>query len=171
MIECRDAGRLRSAFLALELDHTMEAEVRSHVAACDRCRAELAEADAAVAFALRLPELDVREDESFVSGVLAGIHQRRIEGRVVHRRRGILAAAAGLLLAVLGGWALLRDREAVSPAAVAEHLRQAPAAVEPAFVEVEGEGVRLYQLDTAPPEAGRPDGVRVAFIVDPQLEL
>jgi len=171
MIECRDVGRLRSAYLALELDHASEAEIRSHVTGCDRCRAELAAADAAVGLALRLPEIDVREDESFVSGVLAGIHQRRIEGRVVHRRRGVLAAAAGLLLAVLGGWALLRDRGAATPAEVAAQVRRAPAAVEPAFVEVEGEGVRLYQIDAATPDATRPEGMRVAFIVDPQLEL
>jgi len=171
VIECRDVALLRSAYLALELDRAGEAEFRAHVAGCDGCRADLASADAAAALALRLPAPEVAADETFVAGVLAGIHQRRIEGRVTHRRRGALAAAAGLLLAILGGWALLRDREAVHPAAVAVRSAVAPATVEPAFVEVEGAGVRLYQMDATSPDSARQDGPRVAFIVDPQLEL
>ena len=120
-----------------------------------------------MAFALRLSEIDVPEDATFVSEVLGGIHQRRVESRLGHRGRGALAAAAALLVAILGGWALLRDRGMVQPADVAAGLQPAPSVVvESAFVEVEGAGVRLYQLDATPQDA-----VKVAFIVDPQLEL
>ena len=167
MIECREVSRLRGAFLALELDRGREAEVRGHILECSACGAELAAVDMAAAFALRLGEIDVPEDATFVSEVLGGIHQRRVESSLIHRRRGTLAAAAALVVAILGGWVLLRDRGTVQPADVAARLRPAPAAVvESAFVEVEGAGVRLYQLDATPQ-----DTVQVAFIVDPQLEL
>ena len=168
MIECREVTRLRGAYLAFELDSAREVEVRSHLVVCVACCAELAAVDAAAAFALRLGEIDIPEDPTFVAEVLGGIHQRRVEGGLIHhRRRGALAAAAALTVAILGGWALLRDREAVQPADVAARLRPAPVvAVEPAFVEVEGDGVRLYQLGATPQQT-----TRVAFIVDPQLEL
>jgi hypothetical protein len=167
VIDCREVTRLRGAFLALELDRVSETEVRGHLAECASCRAELAAVDAAAAFALRLGEIDVPEDASFVSEVLGGIHQRRVERGLIHRRRGALAVAAGLIVVVLGGWALLRDRGAVQPPDIAAGPRSAPVVVvEPAFVEVEGEGVRLYQFDRTPQDASQ-----VVLIVDPQLEL
>ena len=172
MMECREAVRLLSAYLALELERPREAEVRSHLESCGECRDALAAADPAAAFALRIGALTVPEDPAFVSGVLAGIHQRRVEGRLVHRRGGVLAAAAALLLAVLGGWALLDGRlqPQPRPGAVAERVVAAPA-VEPAFVEVEGDGVRFYELvGPSQAESGQA-AVKVAFIVDPSMEL
>ena len=122
MMECRETVRLLGDYLALELERSREAEVRSHLESCGTCRDALAAADPAAAFALRIGALTVPEDPAFVSGVLAGIPQRRVEGRLVHRRGGVLAAAAALLLAVLGGWALLDGRLQPRPGAVAERV-------------------------------------------------
>jgi hypothetical protein len=170
MTECREVARLRGAYLALELERSVEAEMRAHLAVCEVCRAELAAADPVASLALQLGALDVPEDPTFVSGVLAGIRQRRVEGRLVHRRRSAFAAAAALVIAILGGWALLRDRGVEHQAALAERT-DAAAVAEPAFVEVEGKGVRLYQLGTAARDAAGRETLKVAFIVDPQLEL
>jgi len=51
---------------------------------------------------------------------------------------------------------------------VAQVPQQRPPAVEPAFVEVDGAGVRLYQLT---PTSQSREAIQVAFIVDPHLEL
>jgi predicted anti-sigma-YlaC factor YlaD len=172
MMECREAVGLLGAYLALELERPREAEVRSHLESCGACRDALAAADPAAAFALRVAALTVPEDPAFVSGVLAGIHQRRVEGRLAHRRPGLLAAAAALLIAVLGGWAWLDGRlqQQPQPGAVAERVVAAPP-LEPAFVEVEGDGVRFYELvGTSQTDSG-PAAVKVAFIVDPSMEL
>ena len=165
MIDCREVGALRGAFLGLELEAVREAEVRGHLRTCPACAAELAAVEPAAALALRLAAVEVPDDPAFVAAVLGGIHQHRVEGRLFHRRRGALAAAAALLVAVLGGWALVRGRGPAQPAELQARGRAAAASVEPAFVEVEGAGVRLYQFDDQQHET------RVALIVDPQLEL
>jgi hypothetical protein len=54
------------------------------------------------------------------------------------------------------------------PAPTAAPAVTQKAEVEPAFVEIEGEGVRLYQVSTAQSAA---TNVQVAFIVDPRLVL
>lgn len=166
MIACREVRRLQTTFLELTLEPATEAEVRRHLAGCGECRGALAEQEPATALALRLGDFEVPADAGFVGEVMAGVHHRQIERRLDHRRRGWLAAAAGLVLAVLGGWALLREPSPVPQTAVAVYQRPVATAVEPAFVEVEGDGVRFYQLDAASQGA-----VKVAFVVDPHLEL
>jgi anti-sigma factor RsiW len=165
--DCREVRRVLPRFVDLALDDSGEAEVRRHLAACAECRAALAVIEPAAALAVRLGSIASEGDASFVGEVMAGVHQRKLERRLTHHRRGWLAAAAGLVLAILGGWTVLHEGSAPAPqsAAVAP-VRRAPAAAEPAFVEVEGAGVRLYQLDTAAQGA-----VKVAFVVDPHLEL
>jgi len=81
---------------------------------------------------------------------------------------GWLAAAAAVLVVVGGGTLAVRLRVPATPTSVAERPGAEAAAVEPAFVQVEGEGVRLYQVHPTTPE-GR--SLRVAFVVDPRLEL
>jgi hypothetical protein len=171
MMECRETSGLLGAYVALELERPRELDVRAHLEGCGDCRAALAAADPAAALALALGRVSVADDPEFVGGVLAGIHQRRVEGRLPHRRRGALAAAAALVVAVLGGWALLDSRVAAPPAAVAERVEAvlAPAAL--AFVEVEGEGVRFYELVANSQGDSEQGAAKVAFIVDPHLEL
>ena len=74
-------------------------------------------------------------------------------------------------MAVLGGTAVVRQLSAPpasSAAAALAATRPQSAAAEPAFIEVEDAGVRLYQLA---PAAQSRDAIQVAFIVDPHLEL
>jgi predicted anti-sigma-YlaC factor YlaD len=171
MMECRETAELLGAYLALELERPRELAVRAHLEGCGACRAALAAAEPGAALALALGAVSVPEDPEFAAGVLAGIRQRRVEGRLAHLRRRVLTAAAALLVAVLGGWALLGRRPAAPPAAVAARAEAAPAAVEPAFLEVEGEGIRFYELVADAPVGSAQGAVKVAFIVDPRLEL
>jgi len=166
MIACRDVRRLQTVFLDLGLEPAAEAEIRQHLATCGECRDSLAEQEPVTAMALRLGEIVVVADPRFVADVMAGVHQRRVERGLIHRRRGWTVAAAALVLALLGGWAALRLPAPAHTTTVAVRPRPAAGPVEPAFVEVEGDGVRLYQLDTA-----AQGSVRVAFVVDPHLEL
>ena len=55
-----------------------------------------------------------------------------------------------------------------APQMVASSPVSRPPAVEPAFVEVDDAGVRLYQLT---PTSQSREAIQVAFIVDPHLEL
>jgi anti-sigma factor RsiW len=164
MIDCREASRLRERFLALELPPGVESELRAHLATCRNCRGALAMREPAVALAARLHEPGPVEDDGFVAAVLAGVHQHKLERRLT-RRRGYLAAAAAVVIAIAGGWLGLRGGATLPPGPAPAMAVQAQAS-EPAFVEVEGEGVRLYQLTPA-----AQDAVQVAFIIDPRLEL
>jgi hypothetical protein len=107
------------------------------------------------------------EDDFFVSGVMAGIRQRRVERQVRSHRRWWVGMAAAVTLAVLGSTATFLRLQG-GPGTVPAVMAEGSALVEPMFVEVEGEGVRLYQL--TPPSQNAQD-VQVAFIVDPRLEL
>jgi anti-sigma factor RsiW len=167
MTRCQEVRRVLERYLALELQAAEEQAVRAHLKACPACLAELERRDPAAALAANLGAApEEGGGEEFVQAVLAGIRQRRAERTLGPRRRlwGPLAAAALLATAVLPLWRSARPWPAPTPeraAAVA-----APSDVEPAFVEVEGDSVRVYQL--VPAET---DSVRVALIVDPELEL
>ena len=164
MSTCTEIQVLLDRHLALELPPEQEREVRKHLEDCGACRAVVARRDPVAAFAFRLAAASVGADESFVAEVMAGIHQHRIEHRLHRRGRRWLAAAAAVVLAVLGGFLVLRgDVETVAQRAAEQ---AAPPAAEAAFVEVEGDGVRVYQF--AGPNQ---EGVQVALIIDPRLEL
>ncbi len=158
---CQEISRLLGPFLALELPADAEAEVRAHLAACSRCRARVDEAEPIVGMALRLAELPVATDEGFVDGVLAGVRQRRVEHQLRRRFRGWAAAAASVLL-VLGGYLAVRS----GGGGAERRDTLAAAAEETPFVEVEGEGVTVYQFAPAHDES-----VAVAMIIDPELAL
>ena len=165
MISCREVARLKGAFLALELDAGAEDELRAHLAGCGSCRAAIDAREPVLALARRLGEIPGEEDESFVAEVLAGVRQRRVE-RSLLRRRAWLGAAAAVLIAMLGGWVTLRPSLGPRATVASVDAAAAPAPTDAAFVEVEGEGVRLYQLTPA-----SQDAVQVVFIIDPRLEL
>lgn len=161
MKSCQEISQLLGRFVALELAPDAEAEVRAHLAACSHCRARLDEAEPIVGMALRLAEGPVASDPGFVDGVLAGVHQRRVEQQLRRRFRSWAAAAAGLLLVVGGYLALRSGGGGVEPLG-----SQVAASEEAPFVEVEGEGVTVYQFAPASDEA-----VAVAMIIDPGLAL
>jgi predicted anti-sigma-YlaC factor YlaD len=166
MISCLEVRRLQSAFLDLSLEPDTEQALRRHLAGCTECEAALAARSPVTAMALVLDRVAVGDDAGFVGEVLAGLHQRKLERRLTHRWRGWMAAAAAVALAVFGGWSLLRQPSSLPANVAAARPRPVASAAEPAFVEVKGDGVRLYQLDS--PAQG---AVRVAFVVDPHLEL
>lgn len=157
------------AFLALDLDPATEHDVRLHLAGCRTCRIAAVALDPVQVVSLALANAAGNSDDAFVSEVMAGVHQRRVERRLPATRRWWLAAAAAVLVVVGAGTLAVRLQIPATPTSVAEQPRsdEAPA-VEPAFVQVEGEGVRLYQVHPSSPE-GR--SLRVAFVVDPRLEL
>lgn len=167
MRACSEVMALRERFVALELGPDDERDVREHLGACPVCRRSFLAVEPSLALSLELGAAPVVEDEPFVAGVLAGIRQRRLERCTRGRRRWWAGMAAAAALAVMVAAATLLRLErggAASPQIVAESVQPG----EPALVEVEGDGLRLYQLT-----ATGADGVevQVAFVVDPGLEL
>lgn len=168
MTSCLEARRLMPRFLALELSPETEKELRDHLRSCTGCRVELAEREPALGLAWALVTEPGAQDDRFVGEVLAGVHQRSLERRLSGRRSRVLAAAATLAAVLLGGTAVVRHFIRPAPQTVATSPASRPPAVEPAFVEVDDAGVRLYQLT---PASQSREAIQVAFIVDPHLEL
>lgn len=168
MTSCLEARRLMPRFLALELSPETEKELRDHLRSCTSCRLELAEREPALDLAWALATDPGAQDDRFVGEVLAGVHQRSLERRLSGRRSRVLAAAATLAAVLLGGTAVVRHFTRPAPQTVAASPAFRPPAVEPAFVEVDDAGVRLYQLT---PASQSREAIQVAFIVDPHLEL
>jgi predicted anti-sigma-YlaC factor YlaD len=165
MMSCHEVRRSVERFLALELEPEREREVRDHLAACPSCLAAVTEREPSAAISLGLGHDSEVSDEVFVAEVFGGIHQRRVEVALRGRRWRWLATVAAVL-AVAGGTVVVRrHQEPTAPPEVAA-AQTATARSGSAFVEVEGEGVRVYQVVPAAQSA-----VQVAFIVDPKLEL
>jgi anti-sigma factor RsiW len=167
MTTCLEIRRLTPRFLALELPPETEREVREHLRSCGPCRDAVAEIEPATSLAWTLAAAPGPEDDRFVGEVMAGIHQRSLERRLARRRSRLLAAAAAAAV-LLGGTAVVRHLAVSGPPVVASAPASRAPVVEPAFVEVNEAGVRVYQLTPASPS---PKGIQVAFIVDPRLEL
>jgi predicted anti-sigma-YlaC factor YlaD len=171
-MSCLEARRLAPRYVALELAPEAEREVREHLIGCATCREAVIGGDPALAFAWTVAaEPGPPDDERFVGEIMAQIHQRRLERKLVRVRSRLLAAAA-VLVAMTGGGLVVRQlaRPAadtvVRAAAVAPDARTT--ATVPAFVEVDNSGAWLYQLT---PASESSDAIQVAFIVDPHLEL
>lgn len=167
MTDCTDVRPLLDRYLALELEPEDEARVRRHLQGCAACRHEVDLREPGLGLALRLPAEEPRDD-GFVAGVLAGVHQRKLQSALARRRRVRLAMAAGLsaiaILAGAVGVRLVHHEAPVGVAAVPAVESQPP--IEPAFVEVEGRDVRLYDLS-----ARTDSSLKVALVVDPKMEL
>jgi predicted anti-sigma-YlaC factor YlaD len=163
---CDEVRELIPALVALELEPETERRAREHLAGCAGCRAEVAAADPVCGLALRLPAGADDDAESFVTAVMAGVHQRRAERRLGGGRWRWLAAAAAVVVAFLAGTQVRRGSEPAATAALSPTAAPAVRPAEGTFIEVEGKGIRLYQItDPADP------GVAVAVVVDPALEL
>jgi len=162
---CEHARELIPAFVGLELAPADERAVREHLAACGGCRAALEEAEPATALALRVPAPG-DDGEAFVAAVMGGLRQRRVERRLGGRSWRWLAAAAAVVAAFFAGTRVPRGGEPAATAALSPTAAPAIRPAEGTFIEVEGKGVRLYQLGDP---AAR--DVAVAVVVDPTLEL
>jgi hypothetical protein len=168
MTGCLEVRRLVPRLIALELPEDLERDVREHLCGCERCREFAAAREPALTLALRVGTQPAAEDERFVGEVLAGMHQRALERRLAGRRLRAFAAAAALVVVFLVGAVVVRHVESPVPQAVAEAPSHPAQVVEPAFVEVDETGVRVYQLS---PASQSREAIQVAFIVDPHLEL
>jgi predicted anti-sigma-YlaC factor YlaD len=174
MISCDDARAMLAGFLELSLAVDDEAVLREHLAGCSECRLVYTQAEPALLLSLTpaVPKEAGDDEDAFVAAVLGGVHQARFDRRAGQRReRRFLAAAAAVVLAVAGTMALRMTAFSTSGTATAAAGSQVQAVagpVEPAFVEVEGEGVRLYQVSVPGAAAGN---VQVAMIVNPRMEL
>ncbi len=172
-MNCLEARRLVPRLAAMDLPRQAEMELREHLAVCPACRQAAAEREPVLDLAAALASGPGLQDDRFVGEVMAEIHQRRLE-RTLSRRRSRVLAAAAAVLALLGGATVVRQvarpaRQVVARAPVTIALQPARAAtLEPAFVEVDNAGVRLYQLTPTSKSRG---AIQVAFIVDPHLEL
>lgn len=156
---CGQAKRKLAALQADSLLPEAEHALRVHLRQCSACRALLWQEDPAVALALALPR-EGFTDGAFVAQVLAGVRQRRLESQLAsHRGPSWRTLAAALLVGLALAGVSHRSGPAPGPAGQVAEAQPA----EP-FVEVEGEGVRVYQL-AADAQA------QVAFIVSPTLEL
>jgi len=159
-MSCRVFRDWMAALAADQLADSYRGELREHLARCAACRAVLWQEEPALAMAFSLPQAGF-EDEAFVGEVLTGIHQRRAARRLFRGRLSQLARfAAAVLLAALLVFAATRR---FAPHGAAPEGSFASGASEP-FVEVEGEGVRVYQLATD-------QHLQVAFVVSPSVEL
>jgi predicted anti-sigma-YlaC factor YlaD len=165
---CTDVRERLAAFLALEMEAHDEASLREHLTACPACREAVTEREPSFCLVWSLAGTAGLEDDAFAGEVLAGVHQRRMQGRLALRRPRLLAAAA-VLVAVLGGALVVRLGGWWAPQA-APALEQAAAHASPGrplgFVDVEGAGVRVYNV-----AAATGSSVGVAVIVKPGLEL
>ena len=168
MTGCLEVRRLVPRLIALELSERLEREVRDHLRRCRECRGFAASREPALALALRVGGERMPEDDHFVGEVLAGMHQRALERRLSGRRSRLLAAAATVAMVLLAGTVVVRHVEAPASQAVAAAPRRLVQIAEPAFVEVNESGVRVYQLSPVSPSR---EAIQVAFIVDPHLEL
>jgi anti-sigma factor RsiW len=168
MTHCLEVRRLIPRFLALELSPETEREVREHLRSCDPCREMVAELEPAMPVSWALAADPGPQDDRFVGEVLAGVHQRSLERRLARRRSRLLTAAATAAALLLGGTAVVRHLVGPVPPVVAIAPSPRRPAPEPAFVEVDETGVRVYQLT---PASQSPESIQVAFIVDPHLEL
>ncbi|HQT96133.1 MAG TPA: hypothetical protein PK435_16010 [Thermoanaerobaculaceae bacterium] len=173
-MNCLETRRLVPRLAAMDLPRQAEMELREHLAGCPACRQAAAEREPVLELAAALATGPGPEDDRFVGEVMAEIHQRRLE-RTLSRRRSRVLAAAAVVLALLGGATVVRQvawparQVVVARAPVTIARPPAPAAaMEPAFVEVDNAGVRLYQLTPTSKSRG---AIQVAFIVDPHLEL
>lgn len=167
MRACSEVLAIRERFIALELEPGVEREVREHLGGCPACRQAFVAAEPSLVMSLALATAPPAEDEPFVTEVLSGIRQRRLERRSGGPRRWWIGVAAAAVLAIMGSTATylrLQGGSGVPSTVVAENAEQ----VEPALVEVEGDGLRLYQLTATGPDGAE---VQVAFVVDPSLEL
>jgi predicted anti-sigma-YlaC factor YlaD len=170
-MDCTEFRELLDAYLEETMEEDRRPDFRHHLRECSSCGAWARSVEPSLLFAMaQARPADLARIEGCAAAVTGQIRQRRLDGRLRGRRRSWLAAAAAVVVAIVGAgtWQLLPLAGDPSPiisydAGAGSEVESAPPTVE---VEMPGDDVRVYQFaddedaDTA-----------VYFIVNPALEL
>jgi hypothetical protein len=139
-MKCSGVERIVTLFVGEELEGRRKREIENHLAGCERCRLLQEDLQGSRAWigSIRAPSLNEAESGELRRGVWREIESRglRAGGALPRYRRLAVSSAAGLLLTVLMGLAVLSKgrpaRVASPPAAVlAAAPREAVAAAAP----------------------------------------
>ncbi|HZZ83649.1 MAG TPA: zf-HC2 domain-containing protein [Anaeromyxobacteraceae bacterium] len=166
-MDCEELERSLDAFVDGEFEERERAEVEAHVALCERCRA-LVEEHTRFQLALR-SRLRCCLGEGTPAGRAPAELRERILEAIAHERRPLwrspALAAAALLLALVGGLALARQRvlpartDALVEEAVRRHTRDLPLEVTAASAgadSVAGWFAGKLDFNPAPPRFHHP---------------
>jgi len=170
-MNCETFEGLIEAYLADDLDDLRRRGFREHLGSCGTCRDKAVEADCSLILSAAPPRQDdAQKIEAVTQAVMGQIRQQRIERRLHRPRRRWLAAAAMVVVTLMGvtGWRLLSpdDGDDTTLAVVEAKAVERPAPPPRLEVDMAGEGVRVYQY------ADDDDGdTAVYFIVNPAMEL
>lgn len=170
-MNCETFEGLIEAYLADDLDDLRRRGFRDHLGSCRECRDKAIEADCSLILsAAPRREEDPQKIEAVTQAVMGQIRQQRIERRLRRPRRRWLAAAAMVVVALMGvtGWRVLSSGDGNETTLTVAEVNAVERTAPPPRLEVDmaGEGVRVYQY------ADDDDGdTAVYFIVNPAMEL
>jgi hypothetical protein len=158
------------AYVEDMLEEPQREAFRNHLGSCIHCRRAALQEDPTLLFGANFSFAPNEERvERCTQAVVSEIRQDRLKQRLGTRRRRWLAAAAAVLVAIVGGavWRIADHYGEMTPSEVAEASRPEHASPPPRVeVDMTGDGVRVYQF------AEEDDGdSAVYFIVNPALEL
>jgi len=170
-MQCETFEELIEAYLGDALDDLQRRAFREHLGSCECCRDKAICVDPSLMLSAAPPRVgDPQKIEAVTQAVMGQIRQQRIDRRIHGRRRQWLAAAAMVVVSLVGvtGWRLLSSDGGEAPMLAVAEVQATKQTVPPPRAEVNmtGEGVRVYQYaddddsDTA-----------VYFIVNPAMEL
>jgi predicted anti-sigma-YlaC factor YlaD len=164
-MECERFREHLNAYVAERLEGVERLEWRDHLRGCRDCRGWALGEEPTLWLAVEAPSVaEPARVEACVTAVTTMARQQTISRRLSGGRRWVLAAAAVAVLALggllwslggMGGGVVTADGRPVDSGLPAPDLE----------VEMEGEGVRVYQFTGD----GEEDTV-VAFVVNPALD-
>ena len=170
-MQCETFEKLIEAYLEDALDDLQRRAFREHLGSCECCRDKAICVDPSLMLSAMPPRAeDSQKIEAVTQAVMGQIRQQRIDRRIHGRGRQWLAAAAMVVVSLVGvtGWRLLSSDGGEAPMLAVAQVQATEQTVPPPRVEVDmpGEGVRVYQY------ADEDDSdTAVYFIVNPAMEL
>lgn len=168
-MDCTEFRGTVDLYLTDALDGSRSSAFRGHLASCAECRLWAAGVDPTLMFSARpLRAPDRARVEQCTAEVLGQIRQQRLARRLAPMRRGWLAAAAAVIMAIAAAavWQLAPVEEQQAPAGVAEAGDSGRPQPPPRLqVNMPDEGVRVYQFATSDSQDSA-----VYFVVNPALD-
>lgn len=169
-MQCSEFRDALEQYLDDGLDESTRESFRRHLRACPECRTWAIGLEPTLVFAaVEPPAADSRRVAECTASVMAQIRQERLARGLRPRRTRWLAAAAGLMIAIVAGvgWRLAQDERSASPTTAVEAREESDAEVVPPRVQVNmpGEGIRVYQFAD-----DENHNTAVYYIVNPALE-